>query len=373
VTARWNRAEHILCVRLDTIGDVLMTGPALRALKESRPSRRLALLTSPAAAGAGRLLPGMDEVIVYDAPWMKATEPRLDSDPDRRMIELLEDRRFDAAVVFTVYSQSPLPAALLCHLAQVPLRLAHCREKPYQLLTDWVPEPEPEELVRHEVRRQLDLVATVGAHTDDERLRLELPREARDTAAAMLHARGVDRERPWIVVHPGSSAPSRRYPTESWASVCRTLTAEHGVQVVITGDAREVALTEAIRREAPAVSLAGEVDLAGVAGVLSLAPLLAAGNTGPVHVAAAVGTPVVDLYALTNPQHTPWGVPSRVLSHDVPCRWCHSSVCREGHHLCLRGVHPDSVVEAVMGLLQESGRLRGARSQGLGDPGGSRA
>jgi ADP-heptose:LPS heptosyltransferase len=71
-------------------------------------------------------------------------------------------------------------------------------------------------------------------------------------------------------------------------------------------------------------------------------------------VAAALGVPVVDLYALTNPQHTPWQVPSRVLSHDVPCRWCYRSVCPMGHHLCLRGVEPDEVVAAVHDLLQET-------------------
>jgi ADP-heptose:LPS heptosyltransferase len=80
--------------------------------------------------------------------------------------------------------------------------------------------------------------------------------------------------------------------------------------------------------------------------------VLLAGNTGPVHLAAAVGTPVVDLYALTNPQHTPWAVPSVVLSRDVPCRWCYSSVCPEGHHRCLRGVTPREIVEAALSLVR---------------------
>ncbi|MGA8351985.1 MAG: glycosyltransferase family 9 protein, partial [Isosphaeraceae bacterium] len=81
-------------------------------------------------------------------------------------------------------------------------------------------------------------------------------------------------------------------------------------------------------------------------------------NTGPVHVAAAVGTPVVDLYALTNPQHTPWGVPNRVLNHDVPCKYCYKSVCPEGHHHCLTLVPPEAVVEAVRALFAEVGRER---------------
>ncbi len=74
-------------------------------------------------------------------------------------------------------------------------------------------------------------------------------------------------------------------------------------------------------------------------------------NTGPVHVAAAVGTPVVDLYALTNPQHTPWQVPNRVLNYDVPCKYCYKSVCPMGHHNCLQLVTPQSVVQAALELL----------------------
>ena len=87
--------------------------------------------------------------------------------------------------------------------------------------------------------------------------------------------------------------------------------------------------------EAPSHSLAGQLGLADLAALIALAPVLVTNNTGPAHVAAAVGTPVVDLYALTNPQHTPWGVPSRVLFHDVPCKFCYKSVCPERHHDCL--------------------------------------
>jgi lipopolysaccharide heptosyltransferase II len=271
------------------------------------------------------------------------------------MAERLLVRGFDAAVIFTVYSQSPLPAALLCHLADIPRRRAHCRENPYHLLTDWVAEPEPERLVRHEVRRQLELVAAVGARAPDERLRIELPPGARTRVDALLDAAGLDRDRPWIVVHPGSSAPSRRYPPEGYAAACERLAVDHGVQVVFSGDRSDTALVESIRSKmgAESLSLAGELELAELAALLEAAPVLVAGNTGPVHVAAAVSTPVVDLYALTNPQHAPWGVPSRVLFHDVPCRWCYKSVCPEGHHACLRRVSPDAVVQATLELLQD--------------------
>ena len=98
---------------------------------------------------------------------------------------------------------------------------------------------------------------------------------------------------------------------------------------------------------------AGVLALDELAALIALAPVLIANNTGPAHIAAAVGTPVVDLYALTNPQHTPWMVPNRVLSHDVPCKYCYKSVCPEGHHHCLRLITPSEVVRATYELLAE--------------------
>src|SRR5438105_2741848 len=87
--AAWDRAARVLCVRLDTLGDVLMTTPALRALKESRADRRITLLTSEPGAVAARLVPAIDDVIVHDAPWLKATAPRADSRPEYAMAEVL--------------------------------------------------------------------------------------------------------------------------------------------------------------------------------------------------------------------------------------------------------------------------------------------
>ncbi|MGH7343102.1 MAG: glycosyltransferase family 9 protein, partial [Candidatus Rokuibacteriota bacterium] len=100
-------------------------------------------------------------------------------------------------------------------------------------------------------------------------------------------------------------------------------------------------------------SFAGRLELAELAALLSRVPLLVSNNTAPVHVAAAVGTPVVDLYALTNPQHTPWAVPHRILNHDVPCKYCYKSICPAGHHDCLRRVEPAVVVKAALELLQD--------------------
>ena len=352
VDARWGRAERVLAVRLDSMGDVLMTTPAIRAVKESRPTRNVTMLTSTAGADIARVVPEIDDVIVYDAPWMKATARREGSHVDRAMIELLRRERFDAAIVFTVYSQSPLPAATLCHLADIPLRLAHCRERAYQLLTDRVPEFEPECGTRHEVRRQLDLVGSVGHRTNDERLSVRIGPGAVARVRTLLDLRGVDIDRPWAVLHPGATASSRRYPAYSFAEAASRLSIDHGWTIALIGGPGDEALVSEVRdlTRAPTVSLGTSLDVEELGALLSVAPVLIANNSGPVHLAAAVGTSVVDLYALTNPQHTPWGVPNRVLNRDVPCRFCYASVCPQGHHNCLRLVPPDDVVDAAVEL-----------------------
>ena len=349
----WDDRQHLLAVRLDAVGDVLMTTPAIRALKEGRRDRRVTLLTSPAGAEVAALVPEVDEVVAYDAPWVKATTPRADSAPEHAMLARLRAARFDGAVIFTVYSQNPLPAAMLCFLADVPRRLAYCHENPYQLLTEWVRDPEPAREVRHEVRRQLDLVATIGCTSANERLSLRVPPGARQHIAARLAALGLDR-RPWVLLHPGATAASRRYPPERFAAVAREVARAAGCAVVVAGGAGEHALVDQVARglNGDGYTLVG-LSLARFAALVQAAPLLICNNSGPVHIAAAVGTPVVDLYALTNPQHTPWAVPHRVLFHDVPCKYCYKSVCPEGHGNCLALVEPGEVVDAALSLLPD--------------------
>lgn len=357
----WRAARNILCVRLDNFGDVLMTTPAIRALKAARPGRRITLLTSRSAAQAAPFVPAIDEVLSFDAPWVKhAMPPAIGSCDDMR--DVIRSRGFDAAVIFTVYSQNPLSAALFCYLAEIPLRLAHCRENPYHLLTDWVRETEPAARIRHEVQRQLDLVAAVGACTDDVKMQFEAPLAAEQAIGAMLDEAAFDATVPLVIIHPGASAPSRRYPPERYASVAQQLSDVRDCRLVVTGGADERELAHVICESNDAgrrpLNLAGRLDLGELGALISRADLLISNNTGPVHIASAVGTPVVDLYALTNPQHTPWQVSNRVLYRDVDCKYCYSSVCRHAHHQCLNGVEPSEVVAAACELLDETTAMR---------------
>ncbi|CAH2796063.1 MAG: ADP-heptose--lipooligosaccharide heptosyltransferase II [uncultured Caballeronia sp.] len=342
--------KRILCIRLDNLGDVLMTTPALHALRAAQPGRHLTLLASRAGKAAAPFIDAIDDVIEYDAPWVKQDAP-IDALTDLAMRARLAAAKFDAAVIFSVYSQNPLPAAMLCHLAGVPLRLAHCRENPYGLLTDWVQETEPQHGTRHEVERQLALVAQVGAKATNIRMRFTV---RTDDAAALAHklfARNVDVNAPFIVVHPGASAESRRYPAERFAQAIEHLGEQLQWPMLVTGSRGENALCrEACGASPHAIDLSSALEFGELAALIQRARLLISNNSGPVHLASALGTPVVDLYALTNPQHMPWQTLHRVLSHDVPCRWCYRSVCPEDHHACLRGVGVEQVVAAALEL-----------------------
>jgi ADP-heptose:LPS heptosyltransferase len=349
----WRDMRRLLCVRLDGMGDLLMTEPAIRALRSTPDGvrRHVTLWTSPAGAAIAPLLPLVDDVVVWDAPWTPAGN---DADDDMAMIERLRAGGFDAAVVFTVETQSALPAAVYCRLAGIPRRATRTRENPYGVLTDWLPEGDAP---AHEVLRQLSLATSLGGAVTDDRIAVAVPASAEAEATSALAAAGVDPDDRWLVVHPGAVASSRRYPAEGFAAAADLL-AQRGWRVVLTGTAADHPQLDAMRRamrSSPA-DIADRLDAPAFAALLSAAPVVVTNNTGAAHLAAAVGSPVVDLYALTNLQHTPWRTESRVLFRDVPCRGCLSSVCLTDHHWCLRGVDPAEIVEAVDALVHAAPR-----------------
>jgi lipopolysaccharide heptosyltransferase II len=356
----WREARNVLAVRLDNLGDVVMTGPALAAIKHHAPHTRLTLLASPSGAAAAAHMPMIDEVIRYEAPWVKradgvgpsATSPGAATN-DSAMVDLLRSGRYDAAIVFTVCTQSALPAALMLYLAGVPLRAAHTRENPYALLTHWIMDTEVvADGMRHEVARQLDLVRALGYASGDERLVFRYSDAQRASMECKMREAGLPDGAPYFVVHAGATAESRRYPAAGFDEAVRVISARSGCTAVFVGTGSELNVIEAARGSPKqGVTLAGQLSLGELAALLDGAAAMVCNNSGPAHIAAAQGTPTVVLYALTNPQHTPWRVASRVLSVDVPCRNCLKSTCPLKHHDCLRLVSPQSVAQAALELM----------------------
>ncbi len=351
----WQTARRILVVRLDNLGDVLVTTPAIHAVKAALPDAAITLYASPVGAQVGRLNPDISAVIAWDAPWIDPwrTLPH-DSAREQRMIERLRGQQFDGAIIFTSYRQSALPAAYHCYLADIPLRAAASLDGAGSLLTTRLKRPEA---LVHEVERGLDLVAALGMPPADTHLVLRVPDDARAALQAVMLERDMDK-RPLVVVHPGCTMPARTYPWEQYAEVVELLTAVLGATVALTGAASERELVEQIATtlspaaRAQTQTFAGDLAFPAFCALIDIADLTITNNTGPMHIAAALQTPVVALFALTNPpeQWGPWQVPHRLLNHDVACRICYSRVCPHGHE-CLRLVTPEMVVDAAEELL----------------------
>ena len=299
------------------MGDLLMSVPAVRALKQSF-SAKITVLTSSMAAPVTPFISEIDEVIAFDLPWVQAREAT-EGSLVLKLAEQLKERKFDAAVIFTVFSQSAMPAAMIAYLADIPLRLAYSRENPYNLLTSWFADKEPYTFIQHQVERDLKLVRSVGAETNDFRLSLNISAKARTNAQKKISDAGVDVEKPWLIFHAAVSEKKREYPAELWTEAAKKLIVERDFQILFTGTVSDRLLCEQLAKAAGcnAVSAAGLFSIEEFIAVIAQSRVVVSVNTGTVHIAAAVNTPVVVLYAQTNPQHTPWMVSNKVLEFEV--------------------------------------------------------
>jgi ADP-heptose:LPS heptosyltransferase len=337
---------HVLAIRLDNDGDVLLAGPAIRALAAGHD--RVTLLCGPRGVNAARLLPGVDEVVMWRAPWIDPEPEPVDPAAVSGLVADIAARAIDRAVIFGSFHQSPLPTALLLRLAGVPWIAATSVDYPGSLLD--VRHRIPDDV--HEVERALDLVA--------EALGLGLPPgDDGGLAVRRPHAPLPDGvEPPYLVVHPGASVPARAWSPERNTELVEALAAA-GRRVVVTGAPAERDLTARVAG-AEAIDLGGATDLAGLADVLAGAEAVVVGNTGPAHLAAAVRTPVVSLFAPTVPavRWRPWGIPHELLFVDVPCAGCRARVCPVDGHPCLEEVPPSAVIAAVDRLVPDPVMVR---------------
>ncbi len=313
----WSECKNILCIRADNMGDLIMTTPALRALKETF-NCNITVLTSQMGSVITPFIKEIDEVIVHDLPWIKTVEP-VKINALFSLVEELQQHYFDAVIIFTVYSQNPLPAATLSFLCNIPKRLAYCRENPYQLLTNWIPEKEPFRFIQHQVKRDLNLVAEVGAVTSNDYLSLSISDKAYKTALEKIASHTTAEDNEWVIFHPGVSEEKRMYPIHLWIQLGKSLTSTLRKKILITGSASEMHLIETIKRGIgeDAYACAGLFSIEEFIAAIKLARLVITVNTATVHIAAATKTSVIVLYALTNPQHTPWKVQSKVFPFQV--------------------------------------------------------
>ncbi|MCY1138516.1 HAD-IIIA family hydrolase [Actinoplanes sp. Pm04-4] len=329
--ARSAAAGNVLVVRSDSAGDVLVTGPAIRAVAAG--AERVTMLCGPRGRSAAELLPGVDEIIEWRLPWIDAQPGPVEGMEE--LVALLRSKKIDEAVVFTSFHQSALPLALLMRMAGIGRITAISEDYPGSLLDvrhRGVPVglPEPE--------RARSVAAAAGFALppgDDGRLRVTAaPAERGD----------------YVVVHPGASCEARSCPPETLRRIVAAL-AGAGHRVLITGGPDERHLAAYVAGDT--ADQVGRTSMPELATLLAGARALIVANTGPAHLAAAVGTPVVSLYAPTVPygQWGPYRVPNiRLGDAAAPCRDSRATTCPIDGHPCLSTIEPAEVVAAVARL-----------------------
>lgn len=307
--------RNILCVRLDNIGDVIMSAPAIKALKDDTGAQ-ITLLTSASATSVTKMMPYIDNTISYNADWVKH-EGSGSTSGFRDLISELKQKNFDGAIIFSVYSQNPMPSFLLTWLAEIPLRAGYCRENPYHLLTHWIPDKEPYSFIQHQVKRDLNLVRRIGFSIRNDSIVLQTAITQKEVYLKLKEE--TPEQCQCIILHPGVSENKRKYPLDHWISIARLITSKYSNQVFITGSSAEIDMCQQI---AEAVgerckSIAGVLSLEEFYGLIKHSALVVSVNTSVAHLAAGAQTSAIILYALTNPQHPPWKGKGFVVPYSI--------------------------------------------------------
>jgi lipopolysaccharide heptosyltransferase II len=329
---------NILIIKPGAIGDLLQLTPVVRALKERTPQAKITLLVG--SAGSGDLFrhnPLVDKVLVFDKRGVHRSW--------RAFAQLWGELRLQRFDLIVNYQRSNLKAWLLT-TAALPCRVLVYRKSRRRIV--------------HAVENHLEAVAALGIdpRTADQRLELHLGPEDEGWAEELLARAGLT-GRPLVALNLGASHPVNRWATGHFAALAVRLHAELGVGVLLVGGAQERELADAVSGQAgtPFLDLVGRTSLLRLGGVLKRCSAAVSGDTGPMHVATAVGTPVVALFGAADPARTgPAGKGHLVLqARQVPCVPCRSRTCRHTPYLeCMERITVDMVFEAVKCVLRGS-------------------
>ena len=338
-------AQRIVVRLPNWLGDIVMAMPALVAIRRHFVGAALAVAAPSAFAGLCRAMTGVDEVIGLDGRGVRALAAHA---------EALRAGRFDTAILLT----NSFVTALAVRRAGIPERWGVRRDFRGPLLTRGVRRPRPAE--RHHSLYYVALVHALGIRSPPEHLVLRTDAAARDAARALLVARGWNATDPLVALAPGAAyGGAKRWPAEHAAAAIAALDAR-GVRTVLVGagadrDAARAVESALAARGAPTVrplNVVGDTDLAGLMGLFDACRLIIANDSGAMHVASAVGRPVVAVFGPTDESATAPIGPHTIVRHDVWCRPCLLRECPLDHG-CMRGIDGDAVVRAALPWLAQ--------------------
>jgi ADP-heptose:LPS heptosyltransferase len=270
------------------------------------------------------------------------------------LIEDLGSRHFDAAVIFTSFSQSPYPPAYVCYLAGIPLRLGHSKEFGGGILSE-CGKPPPDS--GHQVDRNLALIELAGLPTGSRQLELFIPDAVQIKTDRLLQDNDVEPLAPFILLAPGASCAARRYDPALYACVARDLAALSGLPIVVVGSEREAGILSPLVELAAKGSksnihsLVGQTSVPELAALICRARLVIANNSASLHIADAFLRPMVILYSGTEyeSQWAPRFAPAQLLRRETYCSPCYNFCCP--YHMECLDIPPEEVLDAALHLL----------------------
>jgi len=341
---------QVLFIRFSSLGDVLLATPAARGLKEALPGSRITFLTK-----------AMYAPILEENPNIHRIARLEDADDGGRLPGLVRLcrglGRFDAVVDLHGNLRSRVACASVS--AQRVLRYSKGALQRRLWTLGWM-RPEASAPEHHVIRRYMEALVPLGVDPEPTSPEIHLRPEEEEAAAGLLRKRGLGMSSSYAVLIPGARWPNKRWTIEGFAAAGRWLRDGMGIEPVVAGGAGEKERCDTVAEAigGGTVCLAGETNLRELAALLKGARVAVGNDSGPGHIASAVGTPLVALFGPTSEVFgfRPFGSRSRVVSHDVSCRPCSlhgGESCPRGKRVCLDEIGPDEVIEAMRTVMGE--------------------
>jgi heptosyltransferase-2 len=321
------------------VGDAVLAIPALKAVRSNFPKAEITLLVRPWVAGLFTSAPFVDRVWTEAKPTKLADWTRITRD-----IRAFE---FDLALVLP----NSFESALMMFLARIPNRVGYATDGRAWMLTDSI---EPSLEAQHQVHYYLDLAKAIRAETDSPSIEIQATAEERENARMLLAEEGIGRGTRFLVLNAGAAYGSaKRWHDDRFAAVADILSEEMNVGVAMIGSEAERPIAEQIRlrMKRPGAVLSGRTSLETLIGVLAESCLMITNDSGPMHIAAALGVPTVAVFGSTDERVTsPFGARARVVKNPVECSPCLLRECPIDHR-CMNGVSVEDVCKAARELV----------------------
>jgi len=331
--------RRILIVNVNWLGDTLFVTPFIRAVRENHPESYIAILTHPRCLEILEENPYIDEVIVYEEK--KEFVHLLGK---FSIISKLKSKRFDTAFIL----RRSLSRTMLLFLSKIPQRIGYDNKRSGFLLTKKIPLSSKD---LHRVEHFLDLARSVGIQPKDIRYEFFVSKKDKDERDTILRRKGIKDKEEFIVINPGGNWPLKRWPVGNFARLGDEIFSRFNTKVVLSGAEKDIPLCKEIfslMRQSP-ILLCGETNLKTLAAVFEKAKWVISNDSGPMHIAVGVKTPVIALFGPTSPQITgPYGEGLyKVLQKDVDCNVpCYNLSCRDNK--CMQAITVKDVLEAML-------------------------